>query len=102
MGRRPLVGIQLPEVERIVRWPELSRLARLAEDVGLDSVWVGDHFLYRNDGRPERGPWEAWTSLAAIAAVTSRLRIGPLVSCLNFHAVGPLAKIAATIGEVSG
>ena len=69
---RPLrVGIQLPEVEREVRWPEIARLASLAEEVGLDSVWVGDHYLYRGDGRPERGPWEAWTQLAAIAAARS-------------------------------
>ena len=33
-------------------------------DVGFDSIWVGDHLLYRDDGRPERGPWEAWTLLA--------------------------------------
>lgn len=100
---RPLrVGIQLPEVERVVRWPELRTMARLAEDAGLDSVWVGDHYLYRHDGRPERGPWEAWSLLAAIGAVTSRVGIGPLVACLNFHPVGPLAKAIATVDEVSG
>ena len=43
---RPLrVGVQLPEVEREVRWPELLDMARRAEDVGLDSRWVGDHLL---------------------------------------------------------
>ena len=100
---RPLrIGIQLPEVEREVRWPEISAMARLAEEVGLDGVWVGDHYLYRHDGRPERGPWEAWTQLAAIGAITSRVRIGPLVACLSFHAPGPLAKTIATVDEVSG
>ena len=45
---RPLgVGVQLPEVEREVRWPELRAIARLAEDAGFDSIWVGDHLLYR-------------------------------------------------------
>ena len=77
-------------------------MARLAEDIGLDSVWVGDHYLYRNDGRPERGPWEAWAQLAAIGAITSRVSIGPLVACLGFHAPGPLAKSIATVDEVSG
>ena len=62
---RPLrVGIQLPEVEREVRWPEYVAMARAAEDAGFDSIWVGDHLLYRGDGRPERGPWEAWGSNA--------------------------------------
>ncbi|MGZ8594949.1 MAG: TIGR03619 family F420-dependent LLM class oxidoreductase [Actinomycetota bacterium] len=99
---RPLrVGIQLPEVEREVRWPELASMARHAEAVGFDSVWVGDHYLYRGDGRPERGPWEAWTSLAALAAVTERVTLGPLVACAGFHAPAVLAKTAATVDEIS-
>ena len=96
------VGIQLPEVERDVRWPEYLAMARTAEAVGFDSIWVGDHYLYRGDGRPERGPWEAWTLLAALAAVTERVRLGPLVACLNFHEPAVLAKLAATVDEVSG
>ena len=100
---RPLrVGIQLPEVEREVRWPELASMARRAEAVGFDSVWVGDHYLYRDDGRPERGPWEAWTTLAALAAVTERVTLGPLVACAGFHAPAVLAKTAATVDEISG
>jgi alkanesulfonate monooxygenase SsuD/methylene tetrahydromethanopterin reductase-like flavin-dependent oxidoreductase (luciferase family) len=60
---RPLrVGIELPEVEREVRWPEYVAMARAAEEVGFDSIWMCDHLLYRDDGRPECGPWEAWTS----------------------------------------
>ena len=96
------VGIQLPEVERDVRWPEYLAMARAAEMVGFDSIWVGDHYLYRGDGRPERGPWEAWTLLAALAAVTERVRIGPLVACLNFHEPAVLAKLAATVNEIGG
>jgi alkanesulfonate monooxygenase SsuD/methylene tetrahydromethanopterin reductase-like flavin-dependent oxidoreductase (luciferase family) len=96
------VGIQLPEVERDVRWPEYLAMAQMAEAVGFDSIWVGDHYLYRGDGRPERGPWEAWTLLAALAAVTDRVRLGPLVACLNFHEPAVLAKLAATVSEVSG
>jgi probable F420-dependent oxidoreductase len=94
-------GIQLPEVERHVRWPEYVDMALAAEEVGFDSVWVGDHYLYRDDGRPERGPWEAWTLLAALAAVTQRVHVGPLVACLNFHDPAVLAKMAATVDEVS-
>jgi alkanesulfonate monooxygenase SsuD/methylene tetrahydromethanopterin reductase-like flavin-dependent oxidoreductase (luciferase family) len=94
------VGIQLPEVERDVRWPEYLAMGRTAEAVGFDSIWVGDHYLYRGDGRPERGPWEAWTLLAALAAVTDRVRLGPLVACLNFHEPAVLAKIAATVNEI--
>ena len=99
---RPLkVGVQLPEIEYEPRWSELSRMARIAEDIGLDSVWVGDHYLYRHDGGT-RGPWEAWTQLAAIAAVTSRVEIGPLVASTSFHEPGVLAKMAMTVEEISG
>jgi alkanesulfonate monooxygenase SsuD/methylene tetrahydromethanopterin reductase-like flavin-dependent oxidoreductase (luciferase family) len=100
---RPLrVGIQLPEVERVVRWPEYAAMARAAEEVGFDSVWVGDHLLYRDDGRPERGPWDAWTLLAGLAMVTERVSIGPLVACTAFHRPGVLARTAAAVDELSG
>ena len=96
------IGVQLPEVEREVRWPEIRAIARAAEEVGLDSVWVGDHLLYRGDGRSERGPWEVWTTLAALAACTERVGLGPLVACTAFHPPAVLAKQAATVAEISG
>src|SRR5439155_10260353 len=77
-------------------------MARAAEEVGFDSIWVGDHLLYREGGRPERGPWEAWTLLSAMAAVTERVRLGPLVACAAFHPPGLIAKAAAAVQEVSG
>lgn len=100
---RPLkVGVQLPEVEYVVRWPELRAMAQTAEAIGLDSVWVGDHLLYRWEDQPSRGPWEAWSTLAALAAVTERIELGPLVAATSFHNPAMLAKMAATIDEISG
>jgi alkanesulfonate monooxygenase SsuD/methylene tetrahydromethanopterin reductase-like flavin-dependent oxidoreductase (luciferase family) len=100
---RPLrVGVQLPEVERDVRWPELVAMARAAEEVGFDSVWLGDHLLYRGDDRPESGPWDAWTMLAGLAAATERVHLGPLVACLAFHPPGVLARMAAAVDEIAG
>jgi probable F420-dependent oxidoreductase len=92
------IGIQLPEVEREVRWPEYLAMARAAEEVGFESIWLGDHLLY--DG-PERAPWEAWTLLSALAAATTRVRLGPLVACAGFHPPAVLAKMASTIDEIS-
>ncbi len=100
---RPLnVGVQLPEVERDVRWPEILDMVRAIEDLGYDSIWVGEHLLYRWPDRPARGPWEAWSSLAAIAASTTHVAFGPLVACLGFHNPAVLAKQADTIDEISG
>ena len=93
------IGVQLPEVEREVRWPEYLALARAAEESGFDSIWLGDHLLY---DAPERGPWEAWTLMSALAAATDRVSIGPLVACLGFHPPGLIAKMATTVDEVSG
>ena len=101
-GRPLKVGIQLPEVEYEVRWPEQLDMIRAIEDLGFDSIWLGEHLLYRWTDRPPRGPWEAWTMLAAIAAVTTRVEFGPLVACTNFHNPALLAKQAATIDEISG
>ncbi len=77
-------------------------MARAAEEVGFDSIWIGDHLLHADNGRGERGPWESWTLLAALAAVTERVELGPLVACASFHPPGLIAKMAATLTEVSG
>jgi len=101
MTRRCKVGVQLPEVERFVPWQEYLDLARRVEASGYDSVWVGDHLLYDLPDGLTRGPYEAWTTLAAVAAVTERVEIGPLVASTSFHAPAMLAKQAATVDAIS-
>jgi len=102
MPRPCRIGVQLPEVERAVSWPELIAMARTVESIGLDSLWLGDHLLYDLAGGVTRGPWEVWTSLAALAAVTERVELGPLVASTSFHAPAMLAKQAATVDAISG
>ena len=106
IGGRPCrpckVGVQLPEVERRVGWPELIAIAQTAEAVGFDSIWLGDHLLYDLPGGETRGPWEVWTSLAALAVATERVELGPLVASTAFHAPAMLAKQAATVDAISG
>jgi alkanesulfonate monooxygenase SsuD/methylene tetrahydromethanopterin reductase-like flavin-dependent oxidoreductase (luciferase family) len=96
------LGLQLPEVERVVRRAELAGIARAAEERGFDSLWVGDHLLYRGDGRDERGPWDCFATLAWLAGVTERVELGPLVACTAFHPPGILARQIAAIDELSG
>ena len=76
-------------------------MAQTAEAVGFDSIWLGDHLLYDLEIGP-RGPWEVWTSLAALAACTERVQLGPLVASAGFHEPTMLAKQAATVDGISG
>src|SRR4030065_1654784 len=101
MTRPVKVGGQLPEVEREVRWPELRDMARAAEQAGFDSLWVGDHLLFRDPGLPLRGPWEAWSVLAALAGITERVELGPLVASVSFPNPALLATTAGPRGRSS-
>jgi probable F420-dependent oxidoreductase len=72
------------------------------EAIGLDFVWLYDHLLYRWPGKPTDGIWECWTILSALASVTSRVELGTIVMCTPFRNPALLAKMAATLDEVSG
>jgi probable F420-dependent oxidoreductase len=107
-SNRPLkIGLLLPETEgqmngETARWADLAAMSRRAEEVGFDSVWVTDHFIHREPGEPERGPWECWSLMAAIAAITGRVEIGSLVLGAGFRNPALLAKMAETVDEISG
>ena len=96
------IGVQLPEVERQVDWKEYREIALTAEACGFDSIWVGDHLLYREEEIGARGPMEAWSLLAALAEATSSVELGPLVAATSFHSPAMIAKKAATVDEISG
>jgi probable F420-dependent oxidoreductase len=83
-------------------WPDILALARATEEAGLDSGWIADHFFYRPPDGPVSGTHEAWTALSAIAAVTSRIELGPIVLCASFRNPGLTAKMAVTLDQVSG
>src|SRR5262245_37386084 len=112
------VGLMLPigagalGEGRPVRWTDLREMARMAEAVGIDTLFVPDHLLFRKsppgnllqvnmaEGKT-RGIWEAWTILAALAEATRRIHLGPLVACTSFRNPAVLAKMADTLDEVS-
>lgn len=103
------IGLMLPigEDEATGRPPSFDHLRAMtlaAEEGGLDSVWCADHVLFRsaNDDDHTRGIHEAWTLLSALAALTTRVELGPLVMCVPFRNPAMIAKMAATFEEVSG
>ncbi len=84
-----------------VSWPEWLALARACEEHGVPALFRSDHYL-NLDGRPERGSLDAWATINALAAATTTLRLGTLVSPATFRHPSELAKAVVTADHVSG
>jgi probable F420-dependent oxidoreductase len=102
------IGFILPlgedsDLGRVPSWTEIRTLAEQAEAAGLDSVWVYDHLLYRFPNHPTTvGVHECWSVLSALASATSRVELGTLVMPTGWRNPALLAKMAATVDEISG
>ena len=85
-----------------VTWPQWVALARACEEHGVPALFRSDHYLELGGEHPERGALDAWTTLAALGAITTSLRLGTLVSPATFRHPSVLAKAVITADHVSG
>jgi F420-dependent oxidoreductase-like protein len=101
------LGLQIPSFS----WPgggaaigpTLGRVARQADDIGLDSIWVMDHFFQiRGVGPAEEPMLEGWTALGFLAANTTRARLGLMVGGIHYRLPGLWVKAATTLDVLSG
>jgi F420-dependent oxidoreductase-like protein len=90
------------EPQQGASYAALRRVAKAAEDLGFDAFFRSDHYLKMGAVSGEPGPSDAWTTLAALAVETSRIRLGTLVTSATFRYPGPLAITVAGVDEMSG
>jgi F420-dependent oxidoreductase-like protein len=83
-----------------VTWDDWLRLARLTEEHGLEGLFRSDH--YTAIIRPDADAHDAWATLAGLAAVTERIRLGTLVSPATFRHPSVLARMSVTVDHISG
>jgi alkanesulfonate monooxygenase SsuD/methylene tetrahydromethanopterin reductase-like flavin-dependent oxidoreductase (luciferase family) len=95
------VGVGLP-ISESFRYQQIREFALIADRGGLDSIWAADHLFHQPPGGPQRGVWENWTIMTALAEATERVEFGPLVMCAPFRNPGMIAWQANALDEVSG
>jgi F420-dependent oxidoreductase-like protein len=85
-----------------VTWPEWQAIARACEQARIPTLFRSDHYLNLDGQHPERGSLDAWGTISALAATTSTLRLGTLVSPVTFRHPSVLAKLVVTADQISG
>ena len=88
------------EGQEDVTWEDWTALAAACEEHGIETLFRSDHYIGLE--HPERGSLDAWGTLCGLAAITTRLRLGTLVSPATFRHPAVLAKLAVTADHISG
>ena len=100
LGLVLMIG-ESPDGSHLARWPEIRELAVRAESMGLDTVWVIDELLWRRPDQPVQGFWDGVAMAGAVAASTSRIKIGTWVMSALHRNAGITAKTVETLDEIS-
>ena len=93
--------LDLAGIDTADQWQVMSDLARRVDRGAWESLWVYDHFHTIPEPTQE-ATHEAWTLMSAFAAVTERIRLGQMCTCMRYRNPAYLAKIAATVDVISG
>ena len=93
--------LDLAGIDTADHWDTMLGVAKAAEDGPFESVWVYDHF-HTVPVPTQEATHEAWTLMAALAAATSRVRLGQMCTCMGYRNPAYLAKVAATVDVISG
>src|SRR6185503_17087155 len=101
------IGLVLPMGDSFVdgttvRWAAIRDLAVRAEAIGFDAVWTADELLWRPEGGSKQGWWECLAMTGAVAAATSKVKVGTWILSALHHNPGILAKAAETLDEIIG
>ena len=100
-GDRPIrFGVQL--AQEMVTWAELKEACQRVEEIGFDTLWSHDHFLPADPDVTEGPCMDGWATLAAMAALTHRIRVGCFVTGNTYRYPSVLAKMATTVDIISG
>jgi len=103
-ARRLKVGVVLPTYRRLATAENIRLAAQLSESLGFDSIWVTDHVVVPSASVEAFGPtfYEAVTVMSYVAAITSRVRIGAAILIVPYRHPLVLAKMLATVDQLSG
>jgi alkanesulfonate monooxygenase SsuD/methylene tetrahydromethanopterin reductase-like flavin-dependent oxidoreductase (luciferase family) len=101
------LGIVMPNMQfgpdrTTAHWSEIRAIARRSEEIGFDTIWIADELLWRMEEGPPRGCWDGISLAGAVAAATSKAKVGTWVLSALHRNPAIIAKTAETLDDISG